>query len=230
MHSLARWLPFLNWPKPTASLLRGEFWAGLTVGLMLLPQGVAYAALAGMPLITGIYASIIPAAVAILFSPSPRLGVGPTALSALLIGASLTGMAEPGSAQWVVLAAWMAILSGLVQAVLGMVRAGWLLNLVTSPVLAGFTQAAAVLILASQLPTLLGMRADWATVWHSPSIYLFDWHSIAYGLASMALLMLAKKWRPAFPSAIFIIALTGIISWATGFADSGGAVVGHLPA
>lgn len=230
MQSLARWLPFLNWPKPTFGLLRGEFWAGLTVGLMLLPQGVAYAALAGMPLITGIYASIIPAAVAILFSPSPRLGVGPTALSALLIGASLTGMAEPGSAQWVVLAAWMAILSGLVQWSLGVVRAGWLLNLVTSPVLAGFTQAAALLILASQLPTLLGMRADWSTVWHSPSIYLFSIQSIAYGLVSMALLMLAKKWRPAFPSAIFIIGLSGFISWITGFADAGGAVIGHLPA
>ena len=230
MQSLARWLPFLNWPKPTFGLLRGEFWAGLTVGLMLLPQGVAYAALAGMPLITGIYASIIPAAVAILFSPSPRLGVGPTALSALLIGASLTGMAEPGSAQWVVLAAWMAILSGLVQWSLGVVRAGWLLNLVTSPVLAGFTQAAALLILASQLPTLLGMRADWSTVWHSPSIYLFSIQSIAYGLVSMGLLMLAKKWRPAFPSAIFIIGLSGFISWLTGFADAGGAVIGHLPA
>ncbi|KOC28300.1 sulfate transporter [Comamonas testosteroni] len=230
MQSLARWLPFLNWPKPTFGLLRGEFWAGLTVGLMLLPQGVAYAALAGMPLITGIYASIIPAAVAILFSPSPRLGVGPTALSALLIGASLTGMAEPGSAQWVVLAAWMAILSGLVQWSLGVVRAGWLLNLVTSPVLAGFTQAAALLILASQLPTLLGMRADWSTVWHSPSIYLFSIQSIVYGLVSMALLMLAKKWRPAFPSAIFIIGLSGFISWITGFADAGGSVIGHLPA
>ena len=229
-HTLARWLPFLNWPKPTLPLLRGEFWAGLTVGLMLLPQGVAYAALAGMPLITGIYASIIPAAIAILFSPSPRLGVGPTALSALLIGASLTGMAEPGSAQWVALAAWMAILSGLVQWSLGAVRAGWLLNLVTSPVLAGFTQAAAMLILASQLPTLLGMRSDWSTVWHSPSLHLFSLQSIAYGLSSMALLMLAKKWRPAFPSAIFIIGLSGLISWITGFADAGGAVIGHLPA
>ena len=229
-HSLARWLPFLNWPKPTLPLLRGEFWAGLTVGLMLLPQGVAYAALAGMPLITGIYASIIPAAIAVIFSPSPRLGVGPTALSALLIGASLTGMAEPGSAQWVALAAWMAILAGLVQWSLGAVRAGWLLNLVTSPVLAGFTQAAALLILASQLPALLGMRANWSTVWHSPSIHLFSLQSIAYGLISMALLMLAKKWRPAFPSAIFIIGLSGLISWMTDFADAGGAVIGHLPA
>lgn len=230
MHSLARWFPFLSWPKPTAALLRGEFWAGLTVGLMLLPQGVAYAALAGMPLITGIYASIVPAAVAIVFSPSPRLGVGPTALSALLIGASLMGLAEPGSAHWVALAAWMAIMSGLVQWMLGMVRAGWLLNLVTSPVLTGFTQAAALLILASQLPTLLGLRSDWSALWHSPSIYLFDWHSIAYGLGSIALLVAAKKWRAAFPSAIFIIALTGLVSWATGFADGGGAVVGHLPA
>lgn len=230
MHSLARWFPFLSWPKPTAALLRGEFWAGLTVGLMLLPQGVAYAALAGMPLITGIYASIVPAAVAIVFSPSPRLGVGPTALSALLIGASLMGLAEPGSAHWVALAAWMAIMSGLVQWMLGMVRAGWLLNLVTSPVLTGFTQAAALLILASQLPTLLGLRSDWSALWHSPSIYLFDWHSIAYGLGSIALLVAAKKWRAAFPSAIFIIALTGLVSWAMGFADGGGAVVGHLPA
>jgi SulP family sulfate permease len=230
MHSLARWFPFLAWPKPSAAVLRGEFWAGLTVGLMLLPQGVAYAALAGMPLITGIYASIVPALVAVMFSGSPRLGVGPTALSALLIGASLTGLAEPGSAHWVALAAWMAILSGLVQWSLGLMRAGWLLNLVTSPVLTGFTQAAALLILASQLPTLLGLRSTWSAVWNTPSLQFFDWQSIVYGIASIALLVLAKRWRAAFPSAIFIIALTGVVSWATDFADGGGAVVGHLPA
>ena len=90
LHSLARWLPFLKWPRPDRQLLKGEFWAGMTVGLMLVPQGVAYAALAGMPLVTGIYASLIPALVAVLFSSSTRLGVGPTALTSLLIGASLT--------------------------------------------------------------------------------------------------------------------------------------------
>jgi SulP family sulfate permease len=183
-----------------------------------------------MPLITGIYASIVPALVAVMFSGSPRLGVGPTALSALLIGASLTGLAEPGSAHWVALAAWMAILSGLVQWSLGLMRAGWLLNLVTSPVLTGFTQAAALLILASQLPTLLGLRSTWSAVWNTPSLQFFDWQSIVYGIASIALLVLAKRWRAAFPSAIFIIALTGVVSWATDFADGGGAVVGHLPA
>ena len=94
---LHRWFPFLSWPRPTSALLQGEFWAGMTVGLMLVPQGVAYAALAGMPLVTGIYASLVPALVAVLWSSSTRLGVGPTALTSLLIGASITGLAEPGS-------------------------------------------------------------------------------------------------------------------------------------
>ena len=144
--------------------MRSEFWAGMTVGLMLVPQGVAYAALAGMPLVTGIYASLVPAIVAVLWSSSTRLGVGPTALTSLLIGASLTGLAQPGSAQWVALAAWMAILSGLLQLLLGVVRFGWLLNLVTSPVLSGFTQAAALLILSSQLAALTGLRVP-LVVW-----------------------------------------------------------------
>ncbi|HPR43210.1 MAG TPA: SulP family inorganic anion transporter, partial [Ottowia sp.] len=84
MHpALRRYLPFLRWPRPTAGLLRNEALAGLTVGLMMIPQSVAYAQLAGMPPVTGIYASILPALVAVLFSSSQRLSVGPTALTAL---------------------------------------------------------------------------------------------------------------------------------------------------
>ncbi len=230
MAALSRWFPFLAWPRPTRALLAGDFWAGMTVGLMLIPQGVAYAALAGMPLVTGIYASLVPALVAVLWSSSTRLGVGPTALTALLIGASLTGMAEPGSAQWVALAAWMAILSGLVQLALGVFRFGWLLNLVTSPVLNGFTQAAALLILASQLPALLGLRTTWHAVWVSPSIHHFDPTALAFGLGALALLMLARRWRPSFPAAIVMVAAAAALSWQLGYADAHGAVVGHLPA
>lgn len=226
---LHRWFPFLAWPRPDARLLRGEFWAGMTVGLMLVPQGVAYAALAGMPLVTGIYASLVPALIAVLWSSSTRLGVGPTALTALLIGASLTGMAEPGSAEWVALAAWMAILSGLVQLLLGAVRFGWLLNLVTSPVLNGFTQAAALLILASQLPALLGLRTTWHAVATAPSIHHFDGTAAAFGLGSLVLLTLARRWRPTFPSAIVIVGVAALASRALGYADQDGAVVGHLP-
>ena len=229
LSSLARWLPFLNWPRPDRHLLKGEFWAGMTVGLMLVPQGVAYAALAGMPLVTGIYASLIPALVAVLFSASTRLGVGPTALTSLLIGASLTGLAEPGSARWVAMAAWMALLSGLLQLVMGLARFGWLLNLVTSPVLNGFTQAAALLILGSQLGALTGLRADWGALFSTPSPGLFDLTAAAFGLGSLALLVLARRWRPNFPTAIVIVGAAGALSWVLGYADAGGAVVGALP-
>ncbi len=96
---LRHWLPFLNWPRPTRGLLANEALAGLTVALMVIPQGVAYAALAGMPLVTGIYAALLPALIAVLFSSSARLSVGPTALTSLLVGATLAPMAVPGSAE-----------------------------------------------------------------------------------------------------------------------------------
>ena len=227
---LHRWFPFLAWPKPDPALLRNEFWAGMTVGLMLVPQGVAYAALAGMPLVTGVYASLVPAMVAVLWSSSTRLGVGPTALTSLLIGASLTGLAEPGSAQWVALAAWMAILAGLLQLLLGLVRFGWLLNLVTSPVLSGFTQAAALLILSSQLTALTGLRVPLDTLWSAPQWSNFDWSAGAFGVGSVVALVLAKRRWPQFPAVIVVMGAAGALSWATGFADAGGAVVGALPA
>ncbi len=222
-----RWFPFLAWPRPDAALLRGEVLAGLTVGLMVIPQGVAYAALAGMPLITGIYASMLPALVAALFSASTRLSVGPTALSCLLVGSSLTGLAEPGSARWVELAVWLALLTGALQVALGFLRFGWLLNIISSPVLMGFTQAAALLIISSQLPALLGFKAGWSQWLTQPGIH---GASAAFGLASLALLVLVRRWRPAFPSVLFIVAGAAAISAGIGFEAAGGSVVGTLPA
>jgi len=226
---LLRCLPFLAWPRPSLVLLHGELLAGLTVGLMLVPQGVAYAALAGMPLITGMYASLLPALVAVLWGSSTRLGVGPTALTSLLIGASLTGLAAPGSSHWVTLAAWLALLSGLLQCALGLLRFGWLLNLVTSPVLGGFTQAAAWLILVSQLPALLGLRTSWHAWTVDPSLHHFDGRALVFGLGSLGLLMLARRWRSSFPAAMVVIVLAALASWMMGYADADGAVVGHLP-
>ena len=218
-------LPFLHWPRPDAALLRSEALAGLTVGLMVLPQGVAYAALAGMPLETGIYASMLPALIAVLFSASTRLSVGPTALSCLLVSASLNGLAVPGGAEWVNLAVWLALLSGLLQTALGLLRFGWLLNLVSAPVLMAFTQAAAVLIVASQLPALLGLSAGlrvWEGGW--PDVY-----AMGFGLVSLALLVLVRRWRPAFPSVLVIVLLSAAVSVAMGFEALGGKVVGVLP-
>jgi SulP family sulfate permease len=225
---MTRWqrlFPFLRWPHPDAALLRNEALAGLTVGLMVIPQGVAYAALAGMPLVTGIYAALLPALIAVLFSASPRLSVGPTALTCLLVSASLTPLATPGSAEWVQLAVWLALLSGALQVLLGAVRYGWLLNLVNSPVLMAFTQAAAVLIIASQLPALTGFGSMGALLsgqgWH--------WQSFAFGLGALALLVGARKLRPGFPSVLVLVLVSAGVSRLLGFESLGGPVIGTLP-
>lgn len=226
MSRLHHLFPFLSWPRPDAALLRGEALAGLTVGLMVIPQGVAYAALAGMPLISGIYASMLPALVAVLFSASVRLSVGPTALTCLLVSVSLTGLAEPGSARWIELAVWLALLSGLLQIALGFARFGWLLNLVNAPVLMAFTQGAAVLIIGSQLPAMLGFPTGWAALLAQPQLHL---PTLAFGLGAAVLLVVARRLRPGFPGVlVLVVGAAGLSAW-TGFQAAGGTVIGDLP-
>jgi len=229
MHISARLkhrLPFLNWPRLNGALLHSEVFAGLSVGLMVIPQGVAYATLAGMPLITGIYASLLPALVAVLFSASSRLSVGPTALTAMLVSASLNGMAAPGSAEWVNLAVWLSLFSGLLQIVLGYARFGWLLNLVSSPVLMAFTQGAAVLIISSQLPALLGISQGWSALLEPSHWNLF---SLLFGLGALAVLLVAKRLKPTFPTVLVVVVGSAALSWVMGLQAQGVAIVGDLP-
>lgn len=224
---LKRWLPFLSWPRPDRALLINEASAGVTVALMVIPQGVAYAALAGMPLVTGIYAALFPALIAVLFSSSARLSVGPTALTSVLVGASLAPLAVPGSDEWVALAVWLTLLSGLMQVLLGAGRFGWLLRLVNSPVLMGFTQGAAVLITLSQLPALLGFTGrTYAQLLQGPPP---DYYAIAFGLGGMAMLWLGKRFTPKLPTTMALVAISAAISYAIGYALRGGAVIGALP-
>ncbi len=226
MQSVKRIFPFLNWPRPSAQILRQEAFAGLSVGLMVIPQGVAYAALAGMPLITGIYASLLPALVAVLFSASARLSVGPTALTSILISASLSGMAEPGSAEWVNLTVWLALMTGALQVGLGFARFGWLLNLVSSPVLMAFTQGAGTLIIASQIPALLGFKSGWASVRNPSDI---DGASLVLGVIALFTLVAARRWRPTFPTVLVVVLGTAAASAVLGLEASGSQVVGALP-
>lgn len=222
-----RWFPFLQWSRPDAALLRAEGVSAVTVAMVLLPQSVAYAALAGMPLVTGLYAALLPALVATLWGGTTRLSVGPTALTCLLIASSLSGMAEPASPEWVALAVWLALLSGVLQLFLGLVKAGWLLNLVSSPVLAGFSQAAGVLIIASQLPALLGLDGPLSNLFTTPQ---FNLVAMAFGLCSLALLWVARTLLPRWPAVMLVVIGSAMLSYTTGFEAQGAAVVGSLPA
>ena len=220
MKSLHAWFPFLRWPRLTPALFRQEWAAGFSVALLMVPQSVAYAALAGMPLVTGLYAALLPALVGVMWGGSTRLSIGPSALTCVLISASLTGLAQPSSAQWVNLAIWLALLAGTLQLLMGVLRYGWLLNLISSPVMMGFTQAAGLLIMASQLPSLTGWQTGGS----------FQWTDVGFGAASLAALFLAKKWAPKSPSIMLVVAASAAVSYAMGYAANGGAVIGALPA
>lgn len=226
MSRLTRWLPFLQWPQPDARLLRNEFGAGLTVALVMVPQCVAYAALAGMPLVTGLYAALLPPIVAVLFGSSTRLSVGPAALTCVLVGASLTGMAEPASPEWVALAVWLSLLSGALQLALGAGGAAWVLNLVSAPVLLGFTQAAALLIMASQVPSFVGVASTFGGLLQQPRA---DAEALAFGAVSLALMVLGKRYLPRVPMVMLVIAGAALVSKFTGYSGHG-AVIGQLPA
>lgn len=226
MTILSRWFPFLRWPRPDRRLFRGEATAGLTVAVVMIPQSVAYAGLAGMPLVTGLYATFLPALAAVLFSASTRLSVGPSALSALLVSASLAGLAEPASADWVALAVWLALLAGGLQLLVGALNAAWVLNLVSAPVLAGFSQAAALLIIGSQIPALFGLEGAWAGL--RQGLPRADLQALAYGLVSLALFLLARRFAPKLPAMLIVLlAAAGLSAW-TGY-SAHGAVVGALP-
>ena len=220
MKSILACLPFLKWPRLSPELFRQEWSAGFSVALLMVPQSVAYAALAGMPLVTGLYAALLPALVGVMWGGSTRLSTGPSALTCVLISASLTGMAAPTSAHWVTLAIWLALMAGCLQLMMGVLRYGWLVNLISSPVMMGFTQAAGLLIMASQLPALTGWQTGEGV----------QWADLGFGVGSLALLLLAKRWAPKSPSIMVVVAVSAAVSYATHFAAQGGAVIGTLPA
>jgi SulP family sulfate permease len=227
MASIQRFLTFRHWPRLSTDLARTEVVAGLTVALVMVPQAVAYAGLAGMPLVTGLYACLLPALLAALLGSASRLSVGPAALTCVLIGASLTGLAEPGSADWVSLAVWLSLLSGAIQLLLGLGNYGWLINLISSPVMMGFTQAASLLIIASQVPALLGVKA-WSWDVQTWGAWMTGWPAL-FGLASLAALLLLRKFKPRWPGIMIVMAAASALGYATDYTRHG-SVVGLLPA
>lgn len=230
---IKRFFPFLRWPRPTLATLKSDAWAGLSVGMVLIPQAVAYATLAGMPAATGLYAALIPSLVGVLWGSSALLAVGPAALSSLLVFGSLSPLAVPASEQWVALAIWLSIYSGGIQFLLGAFRLGRLSNLVSQPVIVGFINAAAIIIMMSQLPTLLGIVDIFNSnplqvlerVGAAPSHMLM---TTAFGGGTLLLLALGKRFFPRFPTILFVTILATALSWAFGYAGAGGEVVGDI--
>ena len=154
---LKRHFPILQWlPNYKKAYLSGDIGAGLTVGIMLIPQGMAYAMIAGLPPVFGLYASLVPQLIYALMGTSRQLAVGPVAMDSLLVASGLGALALSGIDEYIAMAIFLALFMGVIQLGLGLLRMGFLVNFLSKPVISGFTSAAAIIIGLSQLKHLLG--------------------------------------------------------------------------
>jgi len=215
--------------------LQGDLSAGLTVGVMLIPQGMAYALIAGLPPIYGLYAALVPLVAYALFGTSRQLAVGPVAMVSLLVAASVGPIAGGDTEQYIALTLMISVMVGLFQFILGVARFGFLVNFLSHPVLSGFTSAAALIIGLSQLKHLLGVDIPRSNYIQEilASAYAkmgaIEPTTLALGLGSIALLVVLKRWKKAFPGALVAVVLTTAAVWAFGLHQDGVAIVGDVP-
>ena len=232
---LKRHIPISDWlPQYHLPDLKKDFRAGLTVGVLLIPQSMAYAIIAGLPAIYGLYASIVPLAVYAVFGTSRQLAIGPVAIISLLVATGVGSIAEAGTQQYISLAITLAFFVGITQIMMGAFRLGFLMNFISSPVLSGFTSAAAFIIGASQLENLFGLDLP-----QSKYIYLIlsevisSWQDIhlltfSIGLGAILIIWIMKKWKPSFPiQLVTVLAAIGGV-WFFDLHKSGVAIVGSV--
>lgn len=234
--SLRRVLPITDWlgnyQRPD---LRSDLAAGLTIAAMLIPQGMAYALLAGLPPEIGLYASTLPVLAYAIFGTSRQLAVGPVAIVSLLTASALSPLYEQGTAGYISAAALLAIMVGLVHLMLGLGRLGFIVNFLSHSVLVGFTAAAAIIIGFSQVKHILGVSIDRNDHFYETVIdvskALGDIHGVtlALGAGSIAALLGIKRIAPRIPGALVVVIATTAIAAGANLADDGVSTVGSIP-
>ena len=247
----SRFFPVLNWSRDyDRAALGNDLLAAVIVTIMLIPQSLAYALLAGLPPETGLYASMLPLVAYTIFGTSRALAVGPVAIISLMTAAAISKVAEPGSPEYLAAALTLAFLSGLFLLAMGILRIGFLANFLSHPVISGFITASGILIAVGQLKHLLGIQASGETVFE---ILEKLWGNLAntnavtltIGVASTAFLFWARqRLKPFLVSLGFgtgtasIVARTGpvgaiaattLAAWGLSLGDMGVKLVGHVP-
>ena len=222
-YPLHRLFPFLNWFPMSRDQLRGDLTAGITVSLVLVPQSMAYAQLAGLPVVYGLYASFIPVIVASLWGSLSQLHTGPVAMLSLMSAAALMPFATPGTPDFVQLSIMLALMVGVLRLALGVFRLGVVVNFLSSPVIVGFTNAAALIIGLSLLSKVIGVpfpRSDnyladlWNVVLQIPQTHL---PTLLFALATWAVIRYSARWLPKLPGVLVAVAAATLVSWAIGF-------------
>ncbi len=233
---MQRFIPFLDWvSKYKKSFLLKDLIAGLTVGVILIPQGMAYAMVAGLPPVYGLYASVFPLLVYLFLGTSRQLAVGPVAMDSLLVAAGLGTLAITGIENYIALAIFLAFLVGAIQLLLGLFRMGFLVNFLSTPVISGFTSGAALIIIFSQLKHLLGTDIEKSIKFHQLVINAFDkftatnLYDFTIGIVGILIIVLLRKWNKKIPS-ILIVVVFGILAvYFLDLQQFGVKIVGEIP-
>ena len=236
--NLKTFFPFLAWigELKDKDVLRADILAGVTVALVLIPQSMAYAQLAGLPAYFGLYISFMPVMIAALWGSSRQLATGPVAVVSIMTATALAPIAASPE-HYIVLAMFLALLVGLVQLFLGVFRLGLVVNFLSHPVIVGFTNAAALVIGLSQLSKIFGVTMPgkasdhflgriWGVVEQVGDTHIL---TLAMALGALVIMLGLKKYAPKAPGVLIAVATSIVLSWIMGFEEKGGAVVGSIP-
>ncbi|WP_222982975.1 SulP family inorganic anion transporter [Flagellimonas meishanensis] len=233
---LKRFFPFTTWiVNYNRTSLYGDLVAGATLGVMLVPQGMAYAMIAGMPPIYGLYAALVPQCVYALTGTSRQLGVGPVALDSLLVAAGIGALQLSGITEYVSVVLFLTLLIGGLQLLLGFLKMGFFINFLSKPVISGFTSAAAIVIGLGQLKHVLGVELSQSSKIHQLVGNLFgnmgdiNPQTLIMGLASVMVILILRKIHKKIPTALLVV-IVGILA-VTLFQldDVGIQIVGDVP-
>jgi sulfate permease, SulP family len=233
-----RFTPFLGWIRELRDrkTLKADIVAGITVAMVLVPQSMAYAQLAGLPPYFGLYASLLPPIVASFFGSSRQLATGPVAVVSLMTAAALEPLAATGSEGFFAYAMALAVLVGLFQMSLGLLRLGVVVDLLSHPVVVGFTNAGALIIATSQIGKLFGVTVEksvrhYETVYNTMQAAMESTHvpTLLMAILAISVMLGVKRFLPRMPNVLAAVTITTMVSWVIEFEAKGGRVVGVIP-
>lgn len=232
----AQLLPSITWLKGYSRTDgKPDLLAGLTIAALLVPQGMAYALLAGLPPIHGLYASVLPLILYALFGTSKHLSVGPVALDSLLVATGVQIIVQTGTTDYIQTVIVLTLMIGAIQWLMGILRLGFIVNFLSKPVLTGFTMAAAIIIAVSQLNSLLGLGLSRSSTFFETSVNTFTslhqahYWTAAIGISGIIALKALKPLGLPLPGPIVLLIFGTLASWLLGFGDQGVAIVGTVP-
>jgi SulP family sulfate permease len=233
----ARFFPFLRWwPQLNRQTFKADLMAGLTGAVIVLPQGVAFALIAGLPPVYGLYSAMVPPIIAGLFGSSRHLISGPTTAISIVVFATVSKFAEPGSAQYISMALMLTFLAGVYQFVLGLTRMGALVNFVSHSVVVGFTAGAAILIATSQLKHFLGIKIpageSFLHTWQDIYRQLHEINPYVTAIAAVTLIagVLFIRFKPRWPGMLIAMIIGSLLAALLAYETKDIQLVGKLPA